>query len=237
MATPPSAPQLSALARSLAARLPRDEALASLLEVIAACYPGLSRTAVFLSEAGRLVAASNAFDHGLLPDHSLADAPADVQPDHEDRLLLQALTSDRDGPGYWAIEVHAELPGTDILASLRELVGQVFESQYDDAAETEQRQNRRIERLERDQALMQSLLAQIDTLILAEDEQHMLDVVCTQLVETGIFLSAWVAPADHGIEPIATGGDSELINHPDDCLLYTSPSPRDRTRSRMPSSA
>ena len=24
---------------------------------------------------------------------------------------------------------------------------------------------------------------------------------------------------------------------PDDCLLYTSPSPRDRTRSRMPSSA
>ena len=30
-----------------------------------------------------------------------------------------------------------------------------------------------------------------------------------------------------------------LIAHPkyDDCLLYTSPSPRDRTRSRMPSSA
>ena len=25
--------------------------------------------------------------------------------------------------------------------------------------------------------------------------------------------------------------------HPDGCLLYTSPSPRDRTRSRMPSSA
>ena len=25
--------------------------------------------------------------------------------------------------------------------------------------------------------------------------------------------------------------------HPKDCLLYTSPSPRDRTRSRMPSSA
>ena len=29
-----------------------------------------------------------------------------------------------------------------------------------------------------------------------------------------------------------------LINtYPDSCLLYTSPSPRDRTRSRMPSSA
>ena len=28
-----------------------------------------------------------------------------------------------------------------------------------------------------------------------------------------------------------------LFSHPKDCLLYTSPSPRDRTRSRMPSSA
>ena len=27
------------------------------------------------------------------------------------------------------------------------------------------------------------------------------------------------------------------LNQGDDCLLYTSPSPRDRTRSRMPSSA
>ena len=32
--------------------------------------------------------------------------------------------------------------------------------------------------------------------------------------------------------------DAETINQlPDSCLLYTSPSPRDRTRSRMPSSA
>ena len=29
----------------------------------------------------------------------------------------------------------------------------------------------------------------------------------------------------------------ELVGHAGDCLLYTSPSPRDRTRSRMPSSA
>ena len=29
----------------------------------------------------------------------------------------------------------------------------------------------------------------------------------------------------------------ELVNLMYDCLLYTSPSPRDRTRSRMPSSA
>ena len=34
-------------------------------------------------------------------------------------------------------------------------------------------------------------------------------------------------------EIVAGSGSDELI----DCLLYTSPSPRDRTRSRMPSSA
>ena len=30
---------------------------------------------------------------------------------------------------------------------------------------------------------------------------------------------------------------SQSFDYDDDCLLYTSPSPRDRTRSRMPSSA
>ena len=30
-------------------------------------------------------------------------------------------------------------------------------------------------------------------------------------------------------------GSDNVLSHP--CLLYTSPSPRDRTRSRMPSSA
>ena len=35
------------------------------------------------------------------------------------------------------------------------------------------------------------------------------------------------------------GGTWDLFNYPGirSCLLYTSPSPRDRTRSRMPSSA
>ena len=41
---------------------------------------------------------------------------------------------------------------------------------------------------------------------------------------------------------LATGGSDEgapglRLYHPNYCLLYTSPSPRDRTRSRMPSSA
>ena len=32
-------------------------------------------------------------------------------------------------------------------------------------------------------------------------------------------------------------GDKRIVCLGEDCLLYTSPSPRDRTRSRMPSSA
>ena len=31
--------------------------------------------------------------------------------------------------------------------------------------------------------------------------------------------------------------DPDLWNEPDNCLLYTSPSPRDKRQSRMPSSA
>ena len=45
--------------------------------------------------------------------------------------------------------------------------------------------------------------------------------------------------ASHPTQPIfATGSDDKtirILSIP--CLLYTSPSPRDRTRSRMPSSA
>ena len=52
-----------------------------------------------------------------------------------------------------------------------------------------------------------------------------------------------------GVTNVVTGGTGEKLKQPDpikyhvyhedfdNCLLYTSPSPRDRTRSRMPSSA
>ena len=40
-----------------------------------------------------------------------------------------------------------------------------------------------------------------------------------------------------GILPTVLGANSGAINEINSCLLYTSPSPRDRTRSRMPSSA
>ena len=43
----------------------------------------------------------------------------------------------------------------------------------------------------------------------------------------------------HGIVCAEIEGENVLIDVDEymDCLLYTSPSPRDRTRSRMPSSA
>ena len=47
-------------------------------------------------------------------------------------------------------------------------------------------------------------------------------------------------PAAHGVLRLVLELDGEVIQRADPhigCLLYTSPSPRDRTRSRMPSSA
>ena len=46
--------------------------------------------------------------------------------------------------------------------------------------------------------------------------------------------SAIMSAVDYGIEK-KTG--KKVSEHALSCLLYTSPSPRDRTRSRMPSSA
>ena len=48
--------------------------------------------------------------------------------------------------------------------------------------------------------------------------------------------------AEDHLSTISDGLDRLRVDHNDmeaigDCLLYTSPSPRDRTRSRMPSSA
>ena len=39
------------------------------------------------------------------------------------------------------------------------------------------------------------------------------------------------------LDKIKLASEEKLILLPESCLLYTSPSPRDRTRSRMPSSA
>ena len=49
--------------------------------------------------------------------------------------------------------------------------------------------------------------------------------------------SSDVAPSGWGDSAEASQGAADDDMGDDDCLLYTSPSPRDRTRSRMPSSA
>ena len=48
------------------------------------------------------------------------------------------------------------------------------------------------------------------------------------------FLSALAEPTE---VPLTQEVQGEHIDEVRSCLLYTSPSPRDRTRSRMPSSA
>ena len=42
---------------------------------------------------------------------------------------------------------------------------------------------------------------------------------------------------DHGVHTVCAKVNTEFLEWCKDCLLYTSPSPRDRSSSRMPSSA
>ena len=69
--------------------------------------------------------------------------------------------------------------------------------------------------------------------IKTEEQVPLIDVGTVKLIKRGAL------PVYPGIERFTPGGvvftDSRERNFA--CLLYTSPSPRDRTRSRMPSSA
>ncbi|HUX81287.1 MAG TPA: diguanylate cyclase, partial [Halothiobacillus sp.] len=71
------------------------------------------------------------------------------------------------------------------------------------------------EQLERQEALMQSLLGQIGTLISANDEQELLDIVCTQLLASGLFLAAWIAQTDpahpDNWKILAAGGEGQTV--------------------------
>ena len=55
-----------------------------------------------------------------------------------------------------------------------------------------------------------------------------------QAVEQG---RQWADADGRHVLIMLDGAPRELLLRADTCLLYTSPSPRDRTRSRMPSSA
>ena len=51
------------------------------------------------------------------------------------------------------------------------------------------------------------------------------------------FMTEDIVEVDPKTETISCDGGEDGLGHPAVCLLYTSPSPRDLARSRMPSSA
>src|SRR5665811_675074 len=61
------------------------------------------------------------------------------------------------------------------------------------------------------------------------------NVTMKQLLEAGVHFGHQTQRWNPKMEPYIYGARNGI--HIIDCLLYTSPSPRDRTRSRMPSSA
>jgi diguanylate cyclase (GGDEF)-like protein len=70
----------------------------------------------------------------------------------------------------------------------------------------------------RQQELVRSVLAQIDVLMSARNDQEVLENACTRLLETGLFAAVWAAQPDpHGIvRPLAVGGQGGdiLAAHP-----------------------
>ncbi|MCE1162774.1 MAG: EAL domain-containing protein [Thiomonas sp.] len=76
------------------------------------------------------------------------------------------------------------------------------------AAERKERESR-----ERQQELVRSVLAQIDILISARNDQEVLDNACTRLLETGLFGAVWVGRPDaqDTVQTIAAGGHARDV--------------------------
>ena len=68
-------------------------------------------------------------------------------------------------------------------------------------------------------------------------EEEQLLVINLELTEGDSTASTFVARTANLDEVDHTFFEEAVVDLYKDCLLYTSPSPRDRTRSRMPSSA
>ena len=66
--------------------------------------------------------------------------------------------------------------------------------------------------------------------VLVVAERNMEKELLEELSEDGDFEPS-------GFRDVLIGNVNDIVEFLEDCLLYTSPSPRDRTRSRMPSSA
>ena len=58
--------------------------------------------------------------------------------------------------------------------------------------------------------------------------------IIENFIKMALFKKGGAIATDKAVQFSANALEKRLINF---CLLYTSPSPRDRTRSRMPSSA
>ena len=69
--------------------------------------------------------------------------------------------------------------------------------------------------------------------VIAHEVLHV--AFCHHLRRNGRDQARWNKACDYAINWILV--ESGVFRLPEGCLLYTSPSPRDRTRSRMPSSA
>ena len=64
--------------------------------------------------------------------------------------------------------------------------------------------------------------------------------LCEKLLKSGHYVICcdnFYTGSKKNLMEIVNNPNFEIIRHDITCLLYTSPSPRDRTRSRMPSSA
>ena len=70
----------------------------------------------------------------------------------------------------------------------------------------------------------------------SETDQVAGDAIAAEPIEAEVAAATEVPPAEDTASDVAeeAEADDEVVEA---CLLYTSPSPRDRTRSRMPSSA
>ena len=65
-----------------------------------------------------------------------------------------------------------------------------------------------------------------------------IDILIYDIQCTGVRAYTYPTTLFYAMEEAAKAGvEVFVLDRPDPCLLYTSPSPRDRTRSRMPSSA
>ncbi len=96
----------------------------------------------------------------------------------------------------------------DLLEELARSLGRGLDRLDLAAAELKARES-----TSRQQELVRSVLAQIDILMSARNDQDVLENACTRLLETGLFAAVWVARPDaHEIaQPLAVGGSGAEV--------------------------